>query len=248
MPPFLFIRLRPSWGYALRMQPQSKMRAAIKYPPPTSVLGAIAYPFLHLNNERSEVVSNGREFMSSIQIMRNFVDHVSISLIGEISVYGSYLKINQIYRGEVLSGVTAFPFVLTYSSDDSFLDILYILKDGLKEDIFEKLERAAWGIVRVGSRESIFSSELVEIGDAVIRENESAKTRFSFEYMDKYEIDGDGTILSLVDWKSNIRGSYPELPHKLIFYPKGSVKVRTAEGKLRIFKVSGKAVEDEVIF
>ncbi|AGT34163.1 hypothetical protein OCC_13320 [Thermococcus litoralis DSM 5473] len=54
MPLFLKVQLRPTGIIALRALPQSKMRTALRYVPPTTLIGAIAYPLLHISGDRGE--------------------------------------------------------------------------------------------------------------------------------------------------------------------------------------------------
>lgn len=231
----LYINLRPSWGFALRFQPQSKMRGALKFPPPTSVIGALSYPLLRLRGDRVEVFRTERRWISSSDRLRSLINHVSISVSGPAVIYGSFLKINQVYRGEVRSGVTALPATFIYSESEPFIELLYFLRRGIEEDINELL-RAAFGITRLGSRESIMSAEQANIVEYTQKESYSVRTRFSFPYIEGLDVSGCYEILNVVDWKKSEIGDYSDAPRILMCYPRTEVEVK-ADRPFKIYEV-----------
>jgi CRISPR-associated protein Cas5a/b/c len=229
---FVFVRLRPTWGFACRLQPQSKMRMAFRYPPPTSLIGALAYPLLSRTEGRVEVIYRNKKPLSAAEIVKKYIMFVSTSFIGDSTIYGSLLRINRFYRGEVDYGITALPAVITYSAKDSFLDIIYVV-----DEINHELERAAWGITRVGSRESVFSAEEVLTGDVIETREREAKTRFSFLLRPGMEISGEGTILYAVDWRESDIGDYHERERKPYVYPEGYMIVRAKDEPMKVAMV-----------
>jgi len=217
---FILARVKFSWGFATRLQPQSKMRMAMKYPPPTTLIGALAYPWTRSIKGRIEVIKRGNKIISAAEELKKRIIDVSISLDKEPSMYGDYLKVNRYYRGKVESAVTALPSSFLYSNVDTIADLVYLM-----EKVDNSLERAAWGITRMGSRESVVSVESVYIGEAISKKGEIARTRFSFP-INKQKVSGNGTILYVVDWRGSDIGSYAKANRVPYFYPKGEVEVQ----------------------
>ncbi len=74
---FIFVKVRFGWGFAARLQPQSKMRMALKYPPPTTLIGALAYPWLRQTIGRTEVITKGKGVISAADNLRRMIAGVS---------------------------------------------------------------------------------------------------------------------------------------------------------------------------
>jgi len=237
---YLLARIRFSWGFAARLQPQSKMRMALKYPPPTTLLGALAYPFLRAKEGRIEVLRKGKKTISAADSLRKIVIEVAASLSEEPLIYGDYLRVHRFYRGKVDKGVTALPVSLTYSNGEGIADIVYVMK-GLNDNI----ERAAWGITRLGSRESVVSVESVHTGRVKVITGNETSTRFSFPLRDGLEVRGKGTVIYAVDWKRTELGSYGRAGKIPYFYPKENVTVR---GELKWFELEVPWGKEVVIY
>ncbi len=237
----LAVRLRPSWGYAIRIQPQSKMRAALRFPPPTTAMGALAYPLLLIRGDRREVLSDKRPAGSSAELVRREVEHVAISVLARTLTHGSLHKVNQLYRGKVFPSITALPSVFIYSEGESWVDVAFILGRGAHD--VEELERAGWGITRLGSRESLFSAESVEVVQGERRRTTEVETRFTFTLRDGMTVEGSYEVLQVVDPSSSI-GDYSQVPKTPLCYPAGVVRVRSEEPLETIsFDVWGKTEE-----
>lgn len=237
---FLKVAIRPSGVIALRSLPQSKMRSALRHVPPTTLIGAIAYPLLHIAGDRGETGYKGGKFRSNAEAVLSLFEWATVKTIGKPRLYGSLLKINTVYRGKAQSAVTSLPFAVLYGEADYSIEALYIIKeDGLSDSVysFRDIERAAWGITRLGSRESIVSVENVESRKAEIQEAEKAETAYAFPFKN-VEVQGRGTLQSVVDWRSGM-GDYSKAKRILMFYPEGTVEVH---GKLSIAKFDGEVI------
>ncbi|WP_237705140.1 type I-A CRISPR-associated protein Cas5a [Thermococcus zilligii] len=240
LPFFLKATMRPAGIVAIRALPQSKMRIALRYVPPTTLIGAIAYPLLHIAGDRSETVYEEKTFRSSAGGVLELFDWVTVKTLGKPRIQGALLKINTIYRGNVQSAVTSFPFAVTYGTNDILITAVYLINEealGRSSYTRKDIERAAWGITRLGSRESVVSVEDVETGRAEVAEAEMAKTAYAFPF-NGVEVKGKGTLQSVVDWRSGI-GDYSKAGRMVMFYPEESVEVR---GRLRTIKVGEEVV------
>lgn len=237
---FLKVMMRPTGIVALRALPQSKMRTALRYVPPTTLIGAISYPLHHLSGNRAETVYDRKTVKSTADGIRNLFEWVTIKTIGKPRLYGALLKINKTHRGELQTAVTSFPFAVMYGSGDSTITAVYLVNgEELSKGPYtmKDLERAAWGITRLGSRESVVSVENVETGKAEISEASSAETSYAFPFKG-FEVQGRGTLQSVVDWRSGI-GDYSSTKRIVMFYPEDTVKVR---GELRTATVGGETL------
>ncbi|MFA4646528.1 type I-A CRISPR-associated protein Cas5a [Pyrococcus kukulkanii] len=231
---FLKVIIRPTGIVALRALPQSKMRTALRYIPPTTLIGAIAYPLLHLKGSRTETFYNKRNFRSAAENVLRLFNWVTVKIEGKPRLYGSLLKINTIYRGKAQSAVTSFPFAVMYGEADYSITAIYLInEEELSKGPYtlRDIERAAWGMVRIGSRESVISVESVKKGKTEIEEMQETRTAYAFQFKD-VEVEGKGTLQSVVDWRSGI-GDYSKAKHIIMFYPEGIVTVR---GNLKVAK------------
>ncbi len=232
--------IKSSGVMAIRSVPQSKMRMAYHYPPPGTLVGALSYPLLHLKNSRKEVIYEGKNFKSAAEEVLPFVKWATVSVSERPKVYGTLLKINRLYRGSVDSGVTSMPFSLNYGVKDHKLTVIYLIDCEVLQKYgytLKEVERAVWGITRIGSRESIVSVENVEMGRAELKRTEEANTRFAFLVEDRI-IEGKGLLQSVVDWTHGL-SSYTKSERLLFFYPEGSARVR---GELNVVRADGEEV------
>ncbi|XRO75670.1 type I-A CRISPR-associated protein Cas5a [Methanocaldococcus sp. 28A] len=238
MPSFLIIEAKPSGILALRSAPQSKMRSAFRYPTLTSLIGAISYSLFHVKGLRKEVINGDK---CSTEMLRNLFMTVAVKVEGNPVIYGSILRINRYYRGEVDSAITSLPMSIMYGEKDFKIKIAYVFNDEILENseyTIKDFERAGWGIVRIGSRESVVSVENVIVGKGKIKEGNEVETQYSFEFKNITDYDGKGILQAVVDWREELT-NYTNAKKMIIVYPIGKVKVR---GDLRFIDV-----DEEVI-
>ncbi len=228
---YVLADVRPHGVVSLRVQPQSKARASLRYPPLTSLLGAISYPLAR--EDGREVVAAGGSLEPRSADFRRFFEHIAVEVVGEGYTYGSLYKINEYYRGEALQAVSALSNTFFYGEQEYRIRILYVLSRDVGDREARLVERAAWGISRLGSRESVVSVEGVLSGTGRIREVDSAETTFSFEMRDGMAVEGSYELVFSPDWRSEL-GDITQAPRKRIAYPKG--RVRVMGEKLRVFE------------
>ncbi|WP_232462877.1 type I-A CRISPR-associated protein Cas5a [Thermococcus sp. P6] len=237
---FFKVTLRPTGIIALRSLPQSKMRMALRYVPPTTLIGAVAYPLLHQKGNRRETIYEGKTFRSAAEEVLNLFTWVTVKTSVKPMLYGSLLKINTLYRGKAQSAVTSFPLGVMYGAFNPEITAVYLLnEEALSGSSYslKDIERALWGITRLGSRESVVSVEGVESGKAKIGEASIVETSYAFPFR-RVEVEGRGTLQSVVEWRSGI-GEHSTAKRMAMFYPEGSVKVR---GDLRTAEVEGEVL------
>ena len=237
---FLRVTMRPGGIIALRALPQSKMRTALRYVPPTTLIGAIAYPLLNMIGNRSETLYEGKTFRSSASSVLGLFLWITVKTSGRPKLYGSLLRINTIYRGKVQSAVTSLPLAVMYGENDPTITAIYLIDEkALEESVYslKDIERAAWGITRLGSRESIVSVEDVQTGRTDVIKAEVADTSYAFPFKG-LEVNGRGTLQLVVDWRYGI-GDYSKAKRMAMFYPEGSVRVN---GQLKIAEIDGEVI------
>lgn len=241
MPHFLLVKLKPSGVIALRSLPQSKMRISFKYPPPSSLLGALAFPLLY--GDRVETVYEGKKPKSRLEEIKKFFRWIAVNVVAQPRAYGSLLRINRYYRGKVESAVTSLPVTLLYGDvGDESIHAVYVFRDDAVQGssfTFRDFERAAWGIVRLGSRESAVFAEDVVLGAGDIVERSKAATRYSFMLREGRVVGGSFSVQHVVDWRAEASDYGFAAPRLAMAYPRETV---TVEGSLKVIVVQGEEV------
>lgn len=240
---YLAVKLKPHGIIAIRSLPQSKMRVASRYAPPSTLLGALVYSVVRLRGERKETILRGNVFKSYVEAYKDLVVNIAMNTNIHPIIFGFLLRINRYYRKEIDSSITSFPVAIYYSSVDPVINVIYLINDSILDQYGlskNDLLRAGWGITRVGSRESIVSVENVIVEEAIIHEievseDEAIDTEFSFEYKSNISIKGHYFLEYVVNWKKELTDY--SLAEKIpIVYPEGKVfvwgKVKFLETKL----------------
>ncbi|MGQ9777920.1 MAG: type I-A CRISPR-associated protein Cas5a [Thermodesulfobacteriota bacterium] len=194
------------WGFWVRVPNTSKVQPSLPIPPPTTLVGALAYPLFREAQELGEVrdVRENKKRMgvrSSAYLLNEAVVGCAIYLANTAFSLEDSSKHNTLlfyrksagtaeekevggrrylpkYRsGTIRTGKIIYPngkAVIAYLLD------LEKLSSVLEGKLKERVERAAWQISRVGSKESIFSVEKVEVFDDVPQLTGTVETKFYF--------------------------------------------------------------------
>ncbi|MEM3546008.1 MAG: type I-A CRISPR-associated protein Cas5a [Candidatus Bathyarchaeia archaeon] len=167
MPPNFFfvlkVRLALSWGFASRVTLFSKTRKALSIPPPTTLIGALAYPLTIYKKSPENISLN----LSSASLFKGLIISVHASLKSLFSYYGDINRVNWYHKPVRLAKSDAVSLEKVYLTpmEDSIyplLDSIYVFnpKVGGKISEFnwqETLECLAWSITRIGPREGLVS-------------------------------------------------------------------------------------------
>lgn len=232
------VTLRSHGIIALRVSPQSKMRISFKHPPPTSLIGALAYPLFH-ENRREVIINEDGEVKSVADELRKMLIGVAISSRGGV-MYGPLFKINRLYHRVVESAVTSLPVTVTYAEYDSPFRVAYVFDDEkLKNYTINDLKRAAWGITRLGSRESIVNVEDVKTSSVDISDAKIVRTSFSYPLKKVRNVRGRYDVELVVDWKLTELGDYSRADRIRVAYP---LEDNVVEGDLKVAVLNGEAV------
>ncbi|MEM3449915.1 MAG: type I-A CRISPR-associated protein Cas5a [Nitrososphaerota archaeon] len=189
------------WGFWVRIPNTSKVQSSLTIPPPTTLIGSLACPLFKGIPELGEVRPKVKEskahkkkegIQSSAYLLNEAVIGCSVYLMDRAFLLEDVSKYNTLlfqrtaeerrylpkYRSGIITcGKILYPdgrVVIAYLLNPEKLSAL--LKNGFKE----KIEDAAWQISRIGSKESIFSVDNVEIFDKVPLVKGTVKTKFYF--------------------------------------------------------------------
>ena len=186
---FLYVRAKLSWGFACRLVPFGKSRMTMKAPPPSTLLGALAYPLARSLDWSEVLLGDGKE-VSGADRVRKFVVSAHAKLSSSLAVKAD---INRVFwfdfqRKEVKTDAIALERVYASPATgarEGRMELIYIVKPGLAEGVLgEKwaslLEAGGWSLTRVGQKEGLISVEYVKLAEARVLEDNKVKTDFYF--------------------------------------------------------------------
>ncbi len=153
-----------SWGFMIHVPFQTASPQPIPYPPPTTLVGALAAAYARWKGYPETLLFNGRPYSFAVRLLLDkMVYYVSAGY-----PYGGVVLYRDLMR------VLALPYLQQKTPDYWFsvqafgkaytptiLDIVYLVD----RNYCDELASAAWGINRVGSREGMVSIKSVELYD-----------------------------------------------------------------------------------
>jgi CRISPR-associated protein Cas5a/b/c len=173
------------WGYSIKHPMYSASQPALKFPPPTTLIGALSYPYTRVNGPEVESKS-GQLYSSSIRLLDHvlwacykIVDFDPRMLVETRDIIRAlivpYVRSEHVYPGsKFLWAIQVHGKVCAPALK---LDTVFIVDD----DSAETVSQYAWGIARVGSKESIVSVESVSVLDIETEEkSDVVSTSFCF--------------------------------------------------------------------
>jgi len=186
---FLHIKAKLSWGFACRLIPFGKSRMTMKAPPPSTLLGALAYPLARSLGWPEVLLGDGKE-TSGADRVREFVVSAHARLNFSLTVKAD---INRVFwfdfqRKEVKTDAIALERIYTSpisGARESEIELLYIVRPELAERALggkwaSLLEAGGWSLIRVGQKEGLVSAEDVRLAEAEVLNGEKVKTSFYF--------------------------------------------------------------------
>ncbi|MEX2725508.1 MAG: type I-A CRISPR-associated protein Cas5a [Candidatus Freyarchaeota archaeon] len=204
----LKVKAEYHWGFWIRSPGTSKYQSTTPLPPPTTLIGALAYPLvkkgvLKLNGQqiRGEIIKlEKKNILSPAVILEKYVICASayldnIAIIWEdLSKYNTILfhETTQSEEDEILAGGRR--YTMKYRSGalpvgkvfypGGVLTVAFLIDKSMGEvvkgNFKNELVKAAWEMTRIGSRESIISVTDVRLYEAKPLKEKKVKTKYYF--------------------------------------------------------------------
>jgi len=237
---FLYVKIRPHWGFVSRLIPFSKSRPAMDFIPPTTMIGALSHALTGILGLCSENIFIDGVEVSRAEIFRSMFKSLHATRL-KGGLYSDLQKVYFFDRRRRIAKSDAVALEKMYVYDE--VDLVYLIDPIIAEeflgDEWQKTMRiAAWGITRIGQKECIVSAEYVDFGVAEPYENE-IKTIDNYYFMTRYAlpIRGHYQLREIIDWTSTPIGEYRKAKRTMLCIPEGEVEVElTKEGMF--YKIS----------
>lgn len=163
MKKLLLVEVFFSWGFMVRPPFLSGGGTPLPYPPPTTLIGALAAPYLRLKDPREVIYLGGKAHSPAIKI----INHVSYAVLGyynnrvttivDMNKYYSYAYLRSSYKAKMEYWSSAIGVGKTYSPINAV--IVYVVDDHNHIEFY----KSAWGINRIGSKEGLVSVKNVKV-------------------------------------------------------------------------------------
>lgn len=172
----LLVKANTHWGFSIREPGFTAASPSLPLPPPTTIVGALAASYAKLK-ELPEVI-NGRS-TAAILLQKGYVAYALAGFInGKTTLQQDLTRILIIMyqkRKTPNHWFAAHAIGKTYAIGE--LLMMYIVRN----DIAESLSKAAWGITRVGTRESLITVKEVKVLDIEKLDKKIINTPFYVE-------------------------------------------------------------------
>ena len=225
--PFFFLKVSCvlHWGWKINLVPFSKSRPPLMVPPPTTLIGALAYPL-----NRMLKIAEALHDYSGAEYLRDTLKYVGFCINAPLTNYFDLTKISFFYRKEARSDAVAFGKTYTLSQkmpqyEVPIITICYIIDEDkalrkFGEGIKEKLIEAALGITRLGSKESLVAPLSLSYGEARLVSQRRGKTIFSFlRRAASHIFEGSFITSEVVDWERFQIGDYSHVEREVMIVP-----------------------------
>lgn len=236
------------WGFASRYIILSKSRESFLIPPPTTLIGALAYSHAKLLHMPEELAS-----LSYAENIRKNIVSVNVKVNSPLQSYSDLSKIwwykkrertpkfDAVATGKVVKGVAEAP---------SFTVVYLFNYEGLRNLGGERsVVTSSLSIARIGGREGLASVKKLEFGQAKQLESKRTSTNYSFWHDLAGKLIGNYYAQRVVDYRKVSIGDYSGAPTRLHVYPYDvkercatTVEVEIEEGDAVIYDVGGESV------
>ncbi len=252
-PFFILVGLTPHSTLTFGIVTGNKSRPAFKIPPPTTIIGALSYPFSIIKGYPESSSDYIPVLLSSI------LEGVYVRFDGPIILYATITKMFFYKVREKMIKSDAYGYQRLYTrakwGNESIIKLVYIFnpekaekaRDKLGDKWKEKLIASAYSIIRLGDKESLVSVDNVQYGDVEILEVKETETSYTVpltQQVDLYPIKGDLEVYEFYDWRE-LKGprltGLPTVKVALAYDPKlfimQTTKVSSKKGMLRVYRI-----------
>ncbi|MGC8987812.1 type I-A CRISPR-associated protein Cas5a [Infirmifilum sp.] len=182
---FFYIKVSLSfhWGYLIRKYTASKTRESYLVPPPTTLIGALAYGYAKLKNLPEEDTGYICYDCSTAERIRKQIISVNTKLLSRIILYADLTRIWWFRKRESIAKMDAVAIGKTYVgklNTAKDMEVVYVFSNDIKEEEKRNLVKAAYSIIRIGGSHGLVSVIDVDYGTAskLVGEN-TVHTQFS---------------------------------------------------------------------
>lgn len=241
------------WGWRLNTIPFSKSRPPLRVLPPTTLIGALAFPI-----NRTLGFPETYEESSGAERLRQLMKYVGYRVDSPLIEYSDLSKISFYYRGEAKTDAVAvgktYSLLSSPSGRSYGITLCYIIDESkaysvLKsKNIKRELLKAACSITRLGSRESIVVPVKVSFGEAKLLDLKYGETNFSFLKHMVTLVKGNYIMTQVFDWEQVKIGDYKNAKLDLLIVPYDATKHISEKvdvelaGKYAFYDIGGELV------
>lgn len=181
---YLRVKVDLSWGSSVRRYIFSKARESYLIPPPTTLIGALAYGYTRYRSLPEET-AEGENLYSSAELVRKKIHSVNVKVNVPFIHYSDlnriwwYKEREKTVKTDVVALGKTYKGFRCYANTPD-LDIVYILKENIEDNEVKLLTIAGYAIIRLGGSYSLASVRYVSWGMAKPIEFTIGRTSFSF--------------------------------------------------------------------
>ena len=203
------------WGFTVRKYIMSKSRESYLAPPPTTLIGALAYGYAKIRGEPEE-----KNEMSTAEEIRKNIRSVNIKINTPLIHYADITRIYWYREREKMTEIDAVSIGKTFKGLNFThdLEVVYVF-DKIDDQMMKNYISAALSITRIGGSHGIVSVKKVSYGFAKkIDEHKSATYYSLWTDLLKSEISTPYLRQSVVDYRRNQIGDYSSAIYREMIY------------------------------
>lgn len=164
MKSILITKIVFSWGYIIRPPYVSGGGYSLPYPPPSTLIGALAASYLRLKKPIEIVVKGRKPYSPAVEVLNNIVYYAvlgfreeSVAQINDLTKHYIYAYLREEHKRNEKFWSAALGLGKTYAPREAY--IVYIVSS----EYVDEIAKTAWGINRIGSKEGLVAVKEVEI-------------------------------------------------------------------------------------
>ena len=221
---YVKVSMRLIWGFTVKNLISSKTRESYIIPPPTTLIGALAYGYTKLKGIPEEEAG-----LSSAERVRKLILSVHERMVAPVTHYADLSRIWWYGRGAVEFDAVAIGKVYKgVSRGKGDFEAIYVIGDS---DKARDIALAAHSIIRIGGSYGLVSVEDVEVGPLSCSKTDNMiSTRYSFwEDLINGNLPEDILVQEVVDYRKNPIGNYASSNLRRRVYPYSKTLMKPVE-------------------
>lgn len=227
---YIKVSMRLSWGFTSRILTTSKTRESYLVPPPTTLIGALAYGYAKLNKIPEETNNTSsaekiRELVYSVheKINAPLIQYADLSRIWWYRDREKAAKFDAVALSKIYRGVNL---------EKPDLEVIYVVKE---QDHAKMVAASAHSMVRIGDSHGLVSVEEVEYGALDCSSDNEAYTKYSFwEDLVTNKLPSEALVQVIIDPRKTVIGGYEPASLRRRVYPYSVSLMRPLEINVKI--------------